>query len=214
MSGIVRRAASLAVAITATSLTAHAQTVRPLSIGLAFGSSIPTGALSDRVHSGYAVDGNAIYRLGTTPLGLRADITYTGYGLTSSYLGQFQGADNGHAAVTSGTLDLTINTPRVLRLQPYLVGGGGVYRRHIAVDRTSGAQFVTVLDPYFGFYSDIITDEATVHSSTQTKFGLNGGLGLLIPATYINVYFEAKYNSAFTQSRGTRFVPITIGVEW
>jgi hypothetical protein len=214
MSGIVWRTASLAVTIAATSLTARAQAVRALSVGLALGSSIPTGALSDRVHSGYAIDGNAIYRFGTTPLGLRADITYTGYGLTNSYLGQFQGADNGHAGVTSGTLDLTINMPRVLRLQPYLVGGGGMYRRHIAVDRTTGAQFVTVFDPYFGFYDDVFTDQATVHASTQTKFGMNGGVGVLIPATYINVFFEAKYNSAFTQSRGTRFVPITVGVEW
>jgi hypothetical protein len=214
MSGIVRKITWLAVAIAATPFMAHTQPVRPLSVGLAFGSSIPTGALSDRVHDGYAIDGNGIYRLGTTPLGLRADIAYTGYQLTSGYIRQFQGANDGHAAVTSGTLDVTINAPRVLRLQPYLIGGGGIYRRHIAVDRTTGAQFLTVYDPYFGFYDDVLTDQATVHASTQTRFGMNGGIGVLIPAAYINVYFEAKYNSAYTQSRGTRFVPITVGVEW
>jgi hypothetical protein len=211
---MIHRTTSLAVAIAATSLAAHAQTVRPLSVGFALGSSIPTGALGSRVHSGYAVDGNAVYRVGATPLGIRADIAYSGYQLTSSYVGQFQGADHGQANVNSGTLDLTLNTPRVLRLQPYLVGGGGVYQRHIAVDRTVGARFFTVFDPYFGFYDEVISDQMTIHSSTQTKFGLNGGVGVLIPATYINVFIEAKYNSAFTSARNTGFVPITVGVEW
>src|SRR3954464_1100616 len=90
----LRKTTSLAVAIAATSLAAHAQTVRPLSLGFALGSSIPTGALSSRVHSGYAVDGNAVYRVGATPLGIRADIAYNGYQLTNSYVGQFQGADH------------------------------------------------------------------------------------------------------------------------
>jgi hypothetical protein len=210
----LRKTTSLAVAIAATSLAAHAQSVRPISLGFALGSSIPTGALSSRVHNGYAVDGNALYRIGDTPLGIRADIAYTGYGLTQSYIGQFQGADQGHANVVSGTLDFTLNTPRVLRLQPYLIGGGGLYRRHIAVDRTIGAQFVSIYDPYFGFYDDIYTAQQTIHSNTQTKFGLNGGAGLLIPAAYINVFIEAKYNSAFTHSHKTGFVPITVGVEW
>jgi opacity protein-like surface antigen len=205
---------SLALAIAGSSLAAHAQAVAPISVGLAFGSSIPTGALSDRTHSGYAIAGNVVYRFGDTPLGIRADIGYTRYRLTNGYISQFQGADGGHANVTSGTLDLTVNTPRVLRLQPYLVGGGGVYQRHVSVKRTVGAQFIPLFDPDFGFFSGLTVPEQTVQSSTQTKFGLNGGAGLSIPAGFVDVFLEARYNSAFTSSRNTAFVPITVGIEW
>jgi opacity protein-like surface antigen len=210
---IINAMASLALAsvLAVTASAARAQGAGPVTFGLGVGTSVPTGAFGDRVNTGYSIDGSLGYQFRGTPLGIRADVAYSSFGLSDSYLERFQNANDGGANVWSGTVDLTLNLPRLGRVQPYLLGGGGVYRRHVEVDRPVGETIITAFDPFFGFFGDVFTDEATVRSHTQTKFGWNGGAGIAFPVAGVHTFIEARYNDAFTDSRHTGFVPIMIG---
>ena len=95
-----------------------------------------------------------------------------------------------------------------------MLGAGGVYRRHINVDRVVGEDVVTGFDPYFGFYEDIVTDERTIRSHTQTKLGLNAGAGVTIPVAGVRTFVEARYHDAFTNNRHTGFVPVVFGTQF
>jgi hypothetical protein len=210
----VSAAMILAAMLGATTVPAHAQSARPLQFGLNVGTSVPTGAFGDRAKTGATFGGDVAYRLGRTPFALQGDVAYAQSGLTNQFLDRFSGLDDGNASVLSGTLDLTARLPHVLRLQPYVLGGGGVYRRHVKVDRVVGEDVVTGFDPYFGFYEDVVTDETTVRSRTQTKFGLNGGGGVMIPVAGVHTFIEARYHDAFTDKRHTGYVPITFGIQF
>ena len=152
----------VAAMLGATTVPAYAQGARPFHFGINVGTSIPTGAYGDRVKTGTTFGGDVAYRLGRTPFGLQADAAYTSSGLTTGFLDRFSGIDDGNASVLSGTLDLTARLPRLWKLQPYVLGGGGVYRRHVNVDRVVGENIVSGFDPYFGFYEDAVTDETTI----------------------------------------------------
>ena len=208
---VMNTVASLAVALAATAGAARAQSAHPVILGLGVGTSIPTGAFGNRVNTGYSLDGYLGYQFRGTPLGIRTDVGYSSFGLSNSYLERFQFADDGGASMWSGTLDLTLDLPHVGRVQPYLVGGGGVYRRHVEVDRPVGQQVVTAFDPFFGFYDEVFTDQAPIRSHTETKFGWNAGGGVEFPAGIAHMFVEARYDDAMTVARHTGFVPVMIG---
>lgn len=86
-----------------------------------------------------------------------------------------------------------------------------MYRRHVKVDRVVGEDIVAGFDPYFGFYEDVATDETTIRSRTQAKFGLNGGGGVMMRVAGVRTFIEARYHDAFTDNRHTGYVPITFG---
>src|SRR5919199_5113086 len=155
MRPVINTVASLALALAATASAARAQSGHPVPLGLGAGTSIPTGAFGNRVNTGYSLDGYLGYQFRGTPLGIRTDVGYSSFGLSNSYLERFQFADDGGASMWSGTLDLTLNLPRLGRVQPYLLGGGGVYRRHVEVDRPVGETIITAFDPFFGFFGDV-----------------------------------------------------------
>ena len=210
----VSAATVVAAVLGATTVPAYAQGARPLQFGVNAGASIPIGAFGDRVETGATVGGDVTYRLGRTPFGLQADVAYTNSGLTNEFVDRFSVLDDGRASILSGTLDLTARLPRLWKLEPSVLGGGGVYRRHINVDRVVGEDVVTGFDPYFGFYEDVVTDERTIRSRTQTKLGLNAGAGVTIPVAGVRTFVEARYHDAFTNNRHTGFVPIVFGIQF
>jgi opacity protein-like surface antigen len=213
MRQLIRSAALLAIAAV-TCVAAQAQVTGPVRFGIGIGTSIPTGQFGDRVNTGYLMDGHVIHHFAGTPLGIRADLAYSHYGFTTSYLDRFQFADAGGASIWSGTLDLTLNLALIGAMRPYLIGGGGVYRRHISVERAVGQGVISVFDPFFGFTDEVFTEQATIRSRTQTKLGLNGGAGVRFLLGPVRTYVEVQYDNAYTDTRNTGFVPITFGFEW
>ena len=97
---------------------AHAQinAVKPVSIGIAAGASLPTSDLSDVAQTGWNVTGTVGLNPTMIPLGIRIDGAYNRYGLKD-------GVD-GHLAVTSVTGNLVYKFPSV-SLSPYAIGGAG-----------------------------------------------------------------------------------------
>src|SRR5829696_1949470 len=157
-----------------------AQALAGTRIGIAAGTSVPTGTFGNRVNSGPDVAGSVEFQPNHSPLGLRAELSYGTFGLSNGYLARFSGANDGNASIWSGTLNLVYDINAGSRLRPYLIGGAGVYRRHVEVDRPDGLGVTTVFDPFFGFVNEVFPTEAVERSRTQTKFGLNGGGGLAL----------------------------------
>jgi len=205
-----------ALALSATIGARHlsAQAMSGTRMALAAGVSVPSGPLANRVSSGLDIAGNMEFHPYRGPLGLRADLSYSGFDLTNGYLSRFSGANDGNASIWSGTMNLVYDINTGTRLRPYLIGGAGVYRRHVEVDRPDGLGVATVFDPYFGFVNELFPTEAVERSRTQTKFGLNGGGGLAYSLGRTSLFAEARYHDMFTTAQHTAMVPIRIGVQW
>jgi opacity protein-like surface antigen len=205
---------ALALCVTVGAGQLSAQAASGARVGLAAGVSIPTGPLANRVNSGPEVAGSVELQSRRFPLGLRGELSYSGFGLSDRFINSIPGANDGNAYMASATLNLVYDINRSGRLRPYLIGGAGAYRRHVEVDRPDGVGLVTVFDPFWGFVNEAFPAEAVERSRTQTKFGLNGGAGLAVAAGPASLFAEARYHDAFTEGRHTTMVPIRIGVQF
>ena len=205
---------ALALSVMAGARHLSAQAMAGTRVGIAAGMSVPTGTFGNRVNSGPDITGSVEFQRHSIPLGVRAELGYSNFGLTDSYLSRFSGANDGNASILSGTLNLVYDINRGGRVRPYLIGGAGMYRRHVEVDRPDGLGVATVFDPFFGFVNEVFPTEAVERSRTQTKFGLNGGGGLALTMGRTSLFAEARYHDMYTDSRHTAMVPIRIGVQW
>ena len=68
--------------------------------------------------------------------------------------------------------------------------------------------------PYFtgglGFYN--LKVEAFGEDASESKFGLNGGLGIEFSLTGMSTFLEARYIHIFTEDEATQIIPITFGI--
>jgi opacity protein-like surface antigen len=205
---------ALALSVMAGARQLAAQAPSGIRFGLAGGVSVPTGPLANRTNSGPELAGNVELRSARMPIALRGELSYSGLGLSDRFLNTVPGANGGNASISSGTLNLVYDIMRGARLRPYLIGGAGVYRRHVEVDRPDGFNVVTVLDPFWGFEDEVFPAEAVERSRTQTKFGWNGGGGLALGVGQATLFAEARYHDISTERRHTTMVPIRIGVQF
>jgi opacity protein-like surface antigen len=71
-------------------------------------------------------------------------------------------------------------------VSPYLIGGVGYYH---------------------------ITESCTgCSSSSDNKFGLNGGGGISFPLSGFSAFVEARYHHIFTDGSATSMIPISVGI--
>lgn len=107
---------SAAVLLTGVQLSA--QSMKPVTLGIAAGAAIPIGNLSDAFNTGY----NGTIALGLSsvgsPLGLRFEGAY------NKFLGR--NANQPDRRIIAGTANLVYSLPGQ-GIRPYLIGGGGYY---------------------------------------------------------------------------------------
>jgi hypothetical protein len=185
----------------------------PVHIGISGGVAVPTGPFAERFDPGWVVDGNLAFPIERrSPIWIRFDVAYSRYGVNSQTL-QAYNVNTGFGSMLSGTGNLIIgltDDPRA-RVVPYLVGGGGVYSRYVELDNYTNAG--TACDPFFGF-CQTYSSTVAVLSHTETVGGVEGGAGLRFRARRVNFVLEARYETAFTNSTQTAYVPITFGIEF
>lgn len=176
--------------------TATAPTTGPSAgvwfIGLGGGATFPIGTTSDAYDRGW----NAFIPIGWQqtegPFGMRLAAAYNtlggktfGSGATLVTLSD--------AKIWSGSIDALLRMHISQRPDDaiYLLGGGGVFH---------------------------FTDYAASTSATagsQTKFGLEGGVGLEVGlATQASLFLEGRYTYVFTDVNHAQFIPVTIGVKF
>jgi opacity protein-like surface antigen len=173
-----------------------ASIVKPISIGISGGVSIPMGDLADGssggfsgVNTGYNVTGSLAIGLPVVPFGLRADVAYNGFGTKNMSFPADVGNTgyNADARVLGFTANVVfpLHLPAPI-LQPYLIGGVGEY--NVRLSPTTGG------------------------STSQSNFGYNVGAGVKLPLVLFSAFVEARYNRVSQNNGSMAFMPITVGV--
>jgi hypothetical protein len=106
----------------------------------------------------------------------------------------------------------------------YLVGGGGWYYRHLALNNYT-VQPGTICEPVWDWYgytcfNGLISTENTIASHGVSSGGVNAGGGFTISlggsdSHYTKFYMEARYNYSPQGGRvATEVVPVAFGFRW
>lgn len=173
----------------------------PVSFGVTGALAVPLGRLGDGVNSGYSVGGLVDFHPLPGPLSVRLEGAYDRFEVKRSVLddlagGVTDGSLSGNAHFTRGNANLVLRLPRTSGLRPYLIGGVGVYG--IGGTTTYSNRGTTV----------------SQSDQTQTKFGVNGGLGVELPLTGISVFLEARAHGVQTDATPVTYIPITVGIRF
>jgi opacity protein-like surface antigen len=180
---------------------AGAQGAPGVRFGVSGGASIPVQNQDDVYQLGWNATAMVLFNF-DAPVGIRLDGSY-GEMNTKNDLPGFVGT--GSARIISGTADLVLG-PRHGWIQPYFLGGVGVYDLRFKGQEVDG--------------SDLFSD-------STTRFGWNAGLGFAFPLSQSDnasrIFVEGRYTSVslsgdrFTDSvttEGSRFtfVPVNVGI--
>jgi opacity protein-like surface antigen len=192
--------AALALGVTAGTSRSAAQrpyesgSTRPISIGLGGGVSVPVSDYKESFKNGF----NG-FNLRGLPIAPRLDFTFQKLNIKETQLSG-TGFTGGKSQILSGLGNLTYSLG-VGPIRPYILAGLGVYNLKTEVESESAGT-----EP-----------EA---SNTQTKFGINGGAGLLLKLGGISAYIEGRIDNIFTQEnqnvgqniKSVKIVPVTFGL--
>jgi hypothetical protein len=147
------------------------------------GASMPMGDFDDSYGTGFNVTGSAGWHPTESAFGIRFDAGYD----------RLNGEDPPgpvttlqDASIFSGLGEVTLRIPRALGLNPYFVGGGGIYR--------------------FSDYGG--------SSESATEWGWNAGGGLRFGWGFTSLFVEARYMSVGAPGGADRaeWVPIILGI--
>ena len=180
-------AALAALALSAT--TSSAQSAKAISLGISGGAAIPVGDFGEDYTTGYNGTVSLMFRSIGSPIGLRVDGMYNKMSVKDDRVISLPGLGAVDAAVvTSANANLVYNLPGT-GITPYLIGGAGIYGLKLDVDNAD--------DP-----------------ESESKLGLNGGIGASFPLSGFNTFIEARFHHIFTDVSATQFVPVTFGISF
>lgn len=180
--------------------TARAQ-LPGLGFGIAAGANVPTEDYDDAAKPGLVVNGFLELRTGG-PLSVRGTLFWSRSDIDNPLIKSNEGVtlpDNpdynvtGDVDLVGGSLDLTLGRTHGL-LQPYVVGGVGVFRRRVKQD-----------------VSGTITEFNDLRHK-DTSVGFNGGVGLRVALGAAALFAEARYYTVATDPDRTNFVPVVVGL--
>lgn len=186
--------------LSTTPATTFAQ-VPGIELGVAAGANVPTQDFGDAAQTGLVLNAFLGLRTGG-PLGVRGALFWSRSDIDNPIIKSSGGVtlpDNtnldvdGNVDLVGGSLDLTLGSTHGL-IQPYLVGGVGVFRRRVKQD-VSGA----------------ITEFNDLRRK-DTDIGYNGGVGLRLSLGGAAVFAEARYYSVSTDPESTNFLPVVVGL--
>ena len=170
-----------------------------------------TGSSSQRFRTGWNAGAGAGWRV-SSPFSLGVQFNYNSFGLTRSFINA-AGTPGGDGHLWDVTLQPTIRLTTVHSVQPYLVGGVGLYHRTVHFTRPA-LQNVVLFDPFFGFFPGSVPTNLILRTSTSNAIGGNAGFGLSfgVPkSSSARFFMEARYHYAATRMP-TRLIPVTFGV--
>ncbi|MGH7719089.1 MAG: outer membrane protein [Gemmatimonadaceae bacterium] len=182
----MRRAMITAVAalgLAAVATPADAQ----VRFGGGIGLSAPSGDLADFTSTGWHGMLSLAVQPTGVPFGLRFDGVYHTFDFDEDEV-----SVDGSVRLLGGQANLMFVLAPASELRPYLSAGVGVYN--------AKAEF----DDDILFPGD---DE-----DSETKFGLNGGVGIQAALTGFTMFAEVRYLSIFTSDTNTNLIPVTIGI--
>lgn len=175
-------------ALTVFASASSAQSAKAISVGISGGAAIPLGDFGDFYTTGYNGTASLMFNSVGTPLGIRIDGMYNKLSVKDDASITIPGVgvvDN--STILGANANLVYALPGT-GIRPYLIGGGGVYSLKVNVD---GAD-----------------------TDSETKGGVNGGIGASFPLSGFNTFIEARLHHIFTDGAATQFVPVTFGISF
>ena len=169
------------IALAALALGAAPARAQFIHFGITGGVSIPTGDAADASNKG--VNGGLLIALKApmTPFGLRADASLHHFGGKDQSIG---GATiNASTNLWMATGNVTLSLPLPSPVKPYAIAG-------------------------MGMYGSITTINGIPGSTSDTNFGLNGGVGV----QFTRLFVEARMHRINTEGSATTIVPLTFGL--
>ena len=168
---------------------AQAQDSKPVSFGVMGGLSLPMGDLGDGYDSGFNLTGSAYLKPSSARFSLRGDLGYDRFAYAST------------TSIVSGNFSVLSFVANILfplgadggegSIKPYLVGGGGLYRKTSSVE---------------GLGTDV--------SGSATDPGIGVGGGLEFKLAGFSTFAEARLVNVFGDGGSTRYLPLTFGVRF
>ena len=193
--------------------TLCAQEVPHFTFSVGGGFTQPVGGTGRRLDTGWNAQGAAGVNFNRwSSLVLQGD--YNRLNLNSATV-QNIGVPDGNVGILSATLNPVIHLAPIGKASVYLIGGGGVYHRTQEFTQPGTAR-ATGFDPFFGFYPTLVPTTQVLSSSSLTKPGVNGGMGLEFGSKWHGKFFaEARYHRIFMgRDRHMDLVPVTFGFRW
>ncbi|HUA21590.1 MAG TPA: outer membrane beta-barrel protein [Bryobacteraceae bacterium] len=189
---------SLAVAF-----SLNAQEIPRLTYDFGAGFTQTVGTTGKNLDQGWNVEGGPTYNL-MPFLGVKLDLGYNSFGVNSATLSNL-GLQNGNFNVFSATVDPIVRLHPRGRIDPYFIGGYGVYHYTQSFTAPSGAA-LTAFSPFFGGF--------LANSYSATHGGVNGGAGVeLALKGRWKIFAEARYDRIFLEGvqHHIDYVPVSFG---
>lgn len=211
---LVVRAGLLVLATSGVARAARGQQASTnYSFGVAGGWALPKGVFGDGTRAGYALGAELLLLAPGAPVGLRFDGMFDHVAATPGLIDQLPTATNGSAWVGGLIVDAVVGTPKGTGFHPYALVGGGVYARHVSIDRASGTA-VTFNEPFWGFTNYAVPASATSEGGMEERFGMNYGGGIAFGIPVVTFFAEIRYHIIYTSGEHTDLLPITVGIRF
>jgi opacity protein-like surface antigen len=190
-----------ATAALASAETAAAQdvTARAFTFGVSGGLSVPMGDFADGVKSGFNAGAHLAFKPAMLPFGLRVEGQFNQFDLKG--LEELGEDVDGDARIISGTVNGVFGVPAASSaFRPYLIAGVGAYNERVKFDFLGASE-----------------------SESQTKLGINGGVGIEFGLSGLATFIEARYHLVFDKEddedtgasgSNTTVVPISFGIKF
>ena len=181
----------------------NAQETPRITYDFGAGFTESVGNTSRNLDQGWNVEGGPTYNIFPF-LGVKLDLGYNSFGLGSGTLTNL-GLQSGNFNVFSATIDPVIRLHPHGRIDPYLIGGYGVYHHTQSFAMPAGSS-VTPFSPFFGGF--------LASSYSATNGGVNAGAGVELAAKgRWKVFAEARWDRIFMGGNGRHldYVPVSFG---
>jgi hypothetical protein len=216
MSSIRHSIGTLALALSAALLApAELACGGELSMVINGGLTPTAGTTSDYLKSGWTLGTGMMWQWDpSSPFAMQFDLSYSDFNATGNLVqvGQSHNirTNGGSGDIWSFTAAGKYTMDRD-GARGYTLLGVGAYNRHLQLTQTVyGTGYFC--DPWWGYcYPGITSGDIVTASRSNTKFGLNFGLGIEFPVGEESAWFvEARYHWV-DSNKATEFIPIQIG---
>jgi opacity protein-like surface antigen len=189
----------------------QAQEAPPFTFNLGAGFVEPIGTFGRYNDTGWNVQGGAGFNFNQWA-SLMLDANFNNMGINSTTLNNF-GAPGGTVQIWSFTVDPVVHLTGQRKLDVYVTGGGGLYRREDQLTAPT-AGFEPVFGP-FGFFNVPVVGNQVLASYSVNRPGFDLGAGVNLGSKWrAKFYAEARYNRMFTEFGVTDYIPVTFGIRF
>jgi hypothetical protein len=190
-----------------------AQEVAPFTANIGGGITQTVGLTGRNLDNGWNLQGAVGFNLNAY-LGAVVEAEYNDLGITGAAANNL-GFGSGSVRVFSATIDPVVRLRPRGRFDPYIIGGGGMYRRMEQFNAPTGFA-PSGYNPFFGFDTPGVSAFGMNTTYSVNRPGYNIGVGVDFRTKWrTKIYAEARYNHIFMPAgEHTDFLPITFGVRW